>query len=237
MTPTSQKSEPSDASSQELASAYLIQPISDSAAAAPSVIPRRGPTQSVPGLDLPANCKIADDIFAKFGLPQYVGCITAEIRDRPIPFAFRTSETAKLTSLYAKWAPHILARAIHEMKPPVQTYNKISRLGWDVLRNPPNKREVLAQKFAEITQSGVDKYWKSYVSVGMRLQAEAKTKEREFLFLTADYQVVKRVIKEEDRLVDVSDVGPRVGSRFRGVNNMPLPNLYKQVLDTAIHNV
>jgi hypothetical protein len=44
------------------------------------------------------------------------------------------------------------------------------------------------------------------------------------------------MITAKERTIEVKGVGKRVGSRFRGVNNMPLPNLFKQVLDTALHN-
>jgi hypothetical protein len=125
---------------------------------------------------------------------------------------------------------------MREIVPPTQTYNKISRLGWDIFTNPPNKADVLQCKFAEMMSDGFSSYWASFVIIGLRLQAESRTKEREFLFLTDDYRVEKRTITAKDRTVMVKGVGARTGSRFRGVNNMPLPNLLKQVVDTAIHN-
>lgn len=219
-----------------MSTAYLIQPIENTERMFKIVNPRRGPIESVPNLDIPANCKVADRMFTKFGLDQFVGCITAEMDERPIPFVFRTEETAKLTELYIRWAPYIFDRLMREIKPPVQTYNKISRLGWDVFANPPNKASVLMDRFEQMVYEGLLRYWSSFVGIGLRLQAESKYKEREFLFLTDDYRVVKKVVTQAQRRVTVRDVGERVSSRFRGVNNMPIPNLFKQTLDTAIHN-
>lgn len=225
----------------ELASAYLVQPISDEHKARMFKIvnPRRGAMLSVPGLTLKQNCDVADIMFERFKLDQFVGCITAEIEHRPIPFVFKTSETRALTELYIKWAPYIFNRIMRELKPPVQTYNKVSRLGWPYFTNPPNKQDYLSLDFSDLVHDSraLERYNGSFVGIGLRLQAESTKKEREFLFLTDDYQVVKRVVTRAEREIEVSGVGKRIASRFRGVNNMPLPNLFKQILDTAIHAV
>lgn len=230
---------PSDAlESQPLEGAYHVVPIPDSENERMRRIVNapRGPTLSVPNTDVATSYRMADEIFTEFGLDQYVGCVTAEMKHRPIPFVFRTEETANLTQLYVKWAPLIFRRIFSEIVPPVQTYNKISRLGWPYFSNPENKGEILRRDFKIMSEEGVAKYKSAFVIVGLRLQAESKKKEREFLFLTDDFRVVKRTVTARERTIEVKGLGERVTSRFRGVNNMPLPNLWKQVLDTAIHN-
>jgi len=225
----------------ELASAYLIEPIDERLKARMFKIvnPRRGAMLSVPGLTLKQNCDVADIMFDAFGLDQYVGCITAEIEHRPIPFVFQTSETRALTELYAEWAPHFFPRIMRELKPPVQTFNKVSRLGWPYFTNPPNKQDYLSMDFSDLVVDprNLEKYDPSFIGIGLRLQAESIHKEREFLFLTDDFEIIKRTVTKKEREIEIKGVGTRIASRFRGVNNMPLPNLFKQALDTAIHSV
>jgi hypothetical protein len=123
------------------------------------------------------------------------------------------------------------------MEPPVQTFNKVSRLGWPHFTNPDNKSDILREDFAEIKEHGIDSYGRCFVIVNIRLQAESKKKLRLFNFLDAEGNTYAEEIKQDGRIVQVKGIGPRVCSRVRLIFNMPVLNLYKQALDTAIHHV
>jgi hypothetical protein len=201
------------------------------------VNPRRGPNLSVPNLELKAGVTLSDYMMRKNDLGDFTNCITAEMSSRPVPHVFKRAETVALTELYKIWAPYIFAKVFRELKAPVQTYNKVSRLGWPEFTNPENKQDVLSSFFSQIAADGVQNYTKAFIILNVRLQAEPKKKKRTFMFVDSLGRSYEKEVSEEDRLVKVKDVGTRVSSRTRVIFNMPLPNLFKQVLDTAIHNV
>jgi hypothetical protein len=180
---------------------------------------------------------LADQLFSEFGLHDYVGCVTAEMYERPIPFVFQAKETQALTSLYEKWLPAITRRLIRELEPPVQPINKKSRIGYYRFDNPPNKNDVLKEAFEQIDREGISAYEDAFIIINVRLQAEPTTKTREMLFLTSQGAVELRTIDAHNRTVRVKQFGLRISSRVRLIFNLPIPNLYKQVLDTATHNV
>jgi hypothetical protein len=203
------------------------------------IAPRRGAIASFPGLSVASCVEVADELFATFGLTKYVGCVTAEPMKRPIPHVFPVAEVAKLTSLYEKWAPSIFDRIISEITAPIQTFNKTSRLGWDSFEVMDNKLDRLDPVIAKAMQSDevVAEYAPAFIIMNVRLQAEDANKEREFLFVNPQGDIYSQVLGRKQREVEVKDVGVRICSRVRGVYNLPLLNLVKQILDTAIHNV
>jgi hypothetical protein len=75
------------------------------------------------------------------------------------------------------------------------------------------------------------------ISVGIRLQPERKGKERDMLFITPEGVVYPEVVGEKQRRILTKQLGKKLAARTRLIFNMPVPNLYKQVLDTAIHKV
>jgi len=199
--------------------------------------PRRGPTASVPGLTLAAGLSMGDKILGHFGLDQYVGCVTAEPERRAIPFVFNSLETAALTALYKEWAPYIWARLVSELHAPVQTYNKVSRLGWPIFANPENKDVFLHKWFAPLRRGDLTPFERAFIIINVRLQAEARDKARANKFIRNVGTTYEADIGRTERTIEVKGVGQRVCSRVRAIFNMPMPNLYKQVLDTAVHNV
>jgi hypothetical protein len=76
-----------------------------------------------------------------------------------------------------------------------------------------------------------------FIILNVRLQAESVKKKRKMMFVHDDGQVYEAEITAEDRKVVTPTGATRIASRTRNVFNMPFANLYKQVLDTAIHNV
>lgn len=220
---------------EDYSSSYIID--DDVPECSRQIVPvRRGPLEPLPLVSAREARGIQRELFLKYGLEKYASCATCEMPSRPIPHAFRVEKTAPLTALYLKWLPLIFERVMPEIVAPVQSYNKISRMGWPILGVPEDKQPYLEEHFSEIASSGTKSYKDSFVVIGIRLQAEPEDKERDFLFLT-DHGVEERTIRKIDKTVDTTLLGPVIASRTRNVFNLPVPNLYKQVLDTAIHNV
>lgn len=199
------------------------------------VPPRRTVISPLP-LVHPVDARaIQKALFPAFGLDEYVDCATCEMASRPVPHCFRTSEVAALTQLYENWLPDILARILPEIAPPLQSYNKISRLGWPVLSVPDRKQEWLDAYFPHILSDGVKGWEDSFITIGIRLQTEAASKERDFLFLS-ETGVYEKTIGRKEKQVETKLHGLVTAARTRNVFNLPVPNLFKQTLDTAIHN-
>jgi len=197
---------------------------------------RRGPSQSVPGLSIEIGCELGDVMFSKFNIPHLVGCVTAEMAQRPVPEVFREEETRPITDLYEKWAPLIYQRVLPEIQAPIQTFNKTSRLGWPIFKATPNKVIALMPFFRLMGAGDFNQFIHAFIIMNVRLQAESKEKVRQYLFYNSG-EIRRREITASDRAVTVEGLGTRTCSRTRLVFNMPVPNLWKQVLDTAIHNV
>lgn len=203
--------------------------------------PRRGPVIPVPLLEWDEYFKVMDGLFAQFGLTALAGCVTAEMRKRPVPHVFKKEETAALTSLYERRAPALLERIFSRVQAPLQPLNKQSRLGWpyfDRPKEPETKKGRLRGIFADFEHRGAAAVLaNSFIIMNVRLQAESTQRARDMLFVSSKGEVYAESVRAEDRIVRTPGGGDRHASRTRLVFNMPVLNLYKQVLDTAIHNV
>lgn len=208
----------------------------DQAYAKRIVNPRRGVVQSVPGLSNAAACRIGDELFRRFGPEDLVGCVSAEMRSRPVPHVFREEEVLPLVELYHSWSDRIYPFLLRQLKPPVQTFNRTSRLGWPYFRSELHKRSLLQGFFSRLEREGVSCLDDSFIVMNVRLQAESTKKKRDFLFVDDHGAVSTKQIDSSARRV-ITRFGPRIASRTRLVFNLPVANLYKQVLDTALHNV
>jgi hypothetical protein len=164
------------------------------------------------------------------------------MQSRPVPHLFRVEQTAAITSLYERRGPAVLERLLRSIKAPTQPLNKTSRLGWPFLRHVDpdvneTKRDVLMPFFQRIEQLGAAEALEGcFIVMNVRLQAEAKAKVRSMLFVNDQGNVYEKEVNEKARVVETPFNTKRVASRTRLVFNMPCANLYKQVLDTAIHN-
>lgn len=203
------------------------------------VNPRRGAQLVVPGLTWKDYIAVKDHLFGRFGLGEYQGCLSGEMSSRPVPHVFKTADVAKLTALFLKRAPAIYARLVPLLKPPTQTLNKSSRLGWPWFDHPENKKARLAYDFAELGTKPVAELLNgAYIISNVRLQPEPRSKERDMLFVDSEGRVYEQKVDGRFRTKDVGkDLGPHTMARTRLVFNLPVFNLYKQVLDTAMHNV
>jgi len=121
------------------------------------------------------------------------------------------------------------------IKAPVQVFNKTSRLGWPEFVRSDDKKAALTPHFETLIEDGVSFMRDGFIAMNVRLQAESVKKEREFLFVSDEGKISLRKIGVKERRLK-TPVGMRTGSRVRLVFNMPVANLLKQVLDTAIHN-
>jgi hypothetical protein len=182
---------------------------------------------------------VMEQMFTHFKLEQYIGCVTGEMHKRPVPHAFKTEETQALVSLYERRAPAILERILTQIKPPLQPLNKQSRLGFPFFTRPDSKRTTLLPYFSKLEELGPEELLeKAFIIMNVRLQAESRRKKRDMLFLADDGTVYNQEVTEKDRTIKIlKGEYEKVASRTRLVFNMPAPNLYKQVLDSAIHAV
>jgi len=197
--------------------------------------PRRGPTQSVPGLTLPEGLLLADAMFDHFELTQYDRMVTAEMRSRPVPHVFKEAEVKSLNELYAEWLPDIVGWLLPQLKAPYQTYNKVSKVGWPGFFIPPDKASYVARFMPEVLSGDLSRFNSAFIVQNVRLQVDPATKKREFIFCE-DQSVYSAEIGYKDKLVK-TPIGPRSASRTRLVFNLPVYNLIKQTLDSAIIDV
>jgi len=179
---------------------------------------------------------MADEMFSRFGMEQFVGCVTGEMQRRPVPQVFRTSEVKPLTDLYVKWLPQIYRFLLPQIKAPHQTYNKISRTGWPGFHRPENKLAYVLEFAPAVLAGDLDMFKNAFIVMGIRVQAESKTRERDFLFVNDEDNIEALKVGPAQRTIKTS-LGPRTSSRTRGVFNLPVYNLIKQIWDTAVHNV
>jgi len=215
---------------------YLTAAFPDQELAHEIVNKRRGAQLSVPTVhDWPSHFSMQDDIFSHFNMEELVGCTTVEMRSRPVPHVFKTSDTQPLTDLFAKWYPSILQRLMPTLKAPIQTFNKTSRLGWPVFGRPDVKIEAIRPYFERAVRGDLDWLREAFIIMNVRLQAESKDKERDYIFIDSEGKVYEQKIGRSQRTVKTKH-GERVASRTRLVFNLPVLNLLNQIFDTAMHN-
>lgn len=196
---------------------------------------RRGPSPSVPLLPFAKSLTLLDELFARHGLEDEVGSVTAEMRKRPIPHVFPLDKVRPLIDLCRSWYPLIMARALPAIKPPLQALNATSRLGWPEFKHTLDKRGDVLKFFGEL-QNGVEARLRGcYTIMNVRLQDEPKQKERDFLFIDKKGRVYEQTITAQDRMISMRSGTQRMASRTRLVFNLAIANLVKQALDTAIH--
>jgi len=177
----------------------------------------------------------------------YARCWTGEPFRRPIPFVSTDDKPKRLAEIFRRNIKPILKRIMRDFAPVVQPINRISKLGWPVNRNPPTKDELnanptAAQKidyvqhfFREIHSGNLNSFAGACTLLSGRLQYEPPGKKREYLFIKSDGQIYTDEFNASDRVIDVPDLGERIGSRYRLVFNPPITNLYCQCFDSALH--
>lgn len=194
------------------------------------VNPRRGVTQTVPGLDTQTGYRVGWEMLKLVGLEDRVPQVTAEAFSRPVPHCFKRADLKPLADLFTKHIEQVAQKLYPRMEAPTQTYNKESRLGWPVLDNPPNKQEVLEYHINDYLREGVAWLDGAFVLMNVRLQDEPIEKEREFMFADSDETVLLAKCGSWFR-----DLGHFYASRTRLVFNQPVCNLAHQIVDNMLH--
>lgn len=220
-----------------LTSAYIQSNVSEARERELRLIvnPPRGPTTSVPGLSMRKGLTTGDYMFGEFFLPKFVGCVTAEMSKRPIPQVFQSSETRKVENLFEQWAERMYAWLLPQIRAPYQTLNRTSRLGWPLFSHPASKLDAVMAYLPAVIGGDLSEFEAAFIILNIRLQAEPRDKIREMQFITDQGIVYAEKVDRRNYKVLVEDM-LRIPSRVRNVFNMPMLNLIKQCLDTAIHD-
>lgn len=190
------------------------------------------------------------------GLEEFNSCWTFEPKVRPIPFVSTDKKPRLALEIFKKHIPAVLAFLIPRMEPHTQTYNKISSAGWPINSNPTthsetqeianrigihapeatNKFDLMMALFPELDAGDISRYKDSFGTIGGRLQYELPDKKREYLFINDEGVVYNGVVTRKERTEYIEQLGGEfVGSRYRGVLNPALINLYIQNFDTMLH--
>lgn len=185
---------------------------------------------------------LTDAMLTKIGATDLVGCSTFERAHpkrrgwahRPVPHFAKQSDQAALLALYNEHGPEMYRIILSEIVPPVQSYDKNSRLGAPYYSVEKHKLQKLMPHFEAFAAGNLSIFDQMlYVINNVRLQAEKKSKVREFVFLGKGGRPYLKAISAEDRFD--TEYG-RFASRLRLVFNYPITNLWIQILDTAIHH-
>jgi hypothetical protein len=89
--------------------------------------------------------------------------------------------------------------------------------------------------FSRLARGDISWLAEAFIIMNVRLQAEDVNKQREFIFIDELGNPYSSTIGRKDRLIKTPG-GERVSARTRLVFNLPIANLFIQILDTAMHN-
>jgi len=99
-----------------------------------------------------------------------------------------------------------------------------------------DKMTILFALFDELDAGDDSRYRHSFSTLGGRLQYEDPDHKRNGLFISDEGVVYEADITRADRTMFISEIGrDMVGSRYRGVVNAAIINLYIQNWDTMLH--
>lgn len=196
--------------------------------------PQRTAFPILPDVTREDSWKLIDAVTSTFGLDDYVGCTTQEMWRRPIPHVAQRTGLEALITLYKEWSDTLFEWIFSQVAPPVQTYEKRSAMGFPVNERRDDKLNVLRPFFARFMTGNLSAAEGGYIRCNIRLQPEKINKERVFNFLDNKGSPYSETVSGKERLLRRNS---RYASRTRLVFNPPIVNLFKQVLDSAIHNV
>jgi hypothetical protein len=182
------------------------------------------------------------------GNTQYNQCWTGEMASRPIPFVSTDSKPKYAQELMEKHLDAVFDFLLPTITPGVQPINKISSLGYPINANPgtgldergvqifQSKFDVVLDEFRIMQGGDFSKYDSGYHTIGVRLQNEPPSKERQMQFITSSGVIIERTITATDREIIVPELGTMIGSRTRTIVRPPVLNLYLQCWDSLIHS-
>lgn len=200
------------------------------------VSPRRGTFSAIPGLDYPYTLEHMRTMLGYIGLTGYDDCVTGEMRSRPGPQMVKVPDKAEqVKEVYRKVLPAIYERT--GLALPIQTFNKISRMGHPHFARSATKREYALEAYNAAVKSDGASLIGQFTTANVRLQPEPAKKERDFQFMTSSGDYVDRKIGEKERLIPVRWSKQKfLSMRTRLVFNLPTVNLILQILDTMLNN-
>lgn len=182
------------------------------------------------------------------GLSEYTQCWTGEMESRPIPFVSTDEKPLRTLEKFKKYIQYVLNFLLPQIEPHVQTFNKISSLGYPVNQNPgdgvdpltgvkvwQSKFDVILEFFEPMMHRDFTTFKNSYHTIGVRKQNESPAKERTYQFIDNAGRVYERIIKAADRMIEVPQLGPMVGSRTRTITRPDVVNLFIQCWDSMLH--
>jgi hypothetical protein len=206
------------------------------------VIPRlRGPIRPIVGVPNKDADTMKRMAFDYAGLSAYNDCWSFEMGKRPIPFVSTDKRPLLVRQKFEKYIGAVFDILIPQMEPHIQTYNKISKVGYPVLSNPEDeegnliKMDVLNENFIPLDEGDISAYHDSFSTIGVRLQHEDPQKLRDFQFITDDGHIYEEEIDRRKYTREFPQLGEVIPSRTRTVVNPALINLYLQVWDTMLH--
>lgn len=178
-------------------------------------------------------------MFSRYGLGEYASNASGEMSFRPAPQVTPEGQDERLTrstSLYERWGPKLLARIAKEIQPPWQTYNKESRVGWPEFKRSTEKAKLAEHWFSRLVEDPTS-FKECFTIQNVRIQPEPASKERDVQAVMSDGESVDVHVDADVRTIRGPDGRDYLAQRARPVNNLPVPNLWCQIVDTAVNNV
>lgn len=187
------------------------------------------------GLNQDLVMSVAKEMYAAVGLKGYDRCVSGEMMTRPIPHVSDKPPAAdEIQRIYQLYVPDIYDAPT--LRPPVQTYQLLSRLGYPYFSRSLMKKQLSDEaSIHALTEPG----WlaKGFTTANVRLQPEPEDKVRKFQFLSADGDVFEKEVTAEDRMVRVQwNPDEYVAQRTRLVFSYSAPNLTCQVVDSCMNS-
>jgi hypothetical protein len=187
-----------------------------------------------PFMSLDAAYALTDEVYATFGLNDYIGCSTFEYYMRQAPHTMMLSELEALDPIIEETLPYVGPFVIGNAEVTSMAYTERSSLGWDDFCIPfslgKTKLEMMRPRNAEFIKNPDVDLSGAFVRINVRLQPERPDKQREYIYVTSDGRVFRQTLKDRYD----AKVG-RIASRTRLVFAYPWPNLVTQIADNAFH--
>lgn len=206
-------------------------------------IPRRKrPIRPIFGLTESDTDELKNVMFDRFGLSEYRDCWTYEMNARPVPFVSFDERPRKVLEAFDKYIDVLLWVLLRHVKPHHQTFNKVSRLGWPVHRNPRDdegnliKMDVFVPLIEKALAGDWAEYEGSFFTINSRLQNEPPDKIREMQFIDDDGRITTRDVNRNELREWIDSINrDAIPPRTRAVFCPPVLNLGMQLWDTMLH--
>lgn len=199
------------------------------------VPPRRPVVAPLPRLSLAAARRVMRELLAHLGVQGYDDVVPGEMKSRPAPHLVDVPPTASaLREAYKEVLPIMYSQL--DLSYPLQTYNKVSRMGWPFFYRSPEKARFVESAFADFKRQGVATLRGCYTVMNVRLQPEPADKTRSFQFISEGGESYESQVGPSERTLSLSDGTKGLSQRTRLVFVYPVFNLVAQIADTMFNN-